>query len=156
MKKSLTLLLAVLGLVLLGGCSTPTSRIKDHPEVFAKFSPEQQELIKKGQIALGFDQEMVKLALGSPDRVRVRMDSRGSKEVWSYTSYRANTSVSVYGGWGGYYPYYPRAYAPYYGGWGWGYGGMWGGYPYGYSEAYEHFRVEFIGGKVTSIEQEES
>lgn len=155
MKKSLPGLLAVCALALLSACTTPDSRIKKNPDAFAKFPPETQEMIKKGQIALGFDQEMVRFAIGNPDRIRTRVDADGSKEVWSYTSYHVDTTVGFYGG---YYPGYYGAYAyrpwGYYPYWGAGFGGW--GYPYSGSIPYEQFRVEFRGGKVTSIEQEES
>jgi len=154
MKNFLPGLLAVFALALLSACTTPDSRIKKNPDTFAKFPPEVQEMIKKGQIALGFDQEMVRFAIGNPDRIRTRVDENGSKEVWSYTSYHSDVSVSV-----GYYSgYYPGFYGHYYRPWGyypyWGYGGW--GYPYSASIPYEHFRVEFRGGKVISIEQEEA
>ena len=154
MKNILSGLLAVFALVLLSACSTPETRIQKNPDAFAKFPPEVQEMIKKGQVALGFDQDMVRFAIGKPDRVRTYLDANGSKEIWSYTSYHVDTSVGFYGGYGypgyyGAYAYRPWGYYPY-----WGYGGW--GHPYSASIPYEHFRVEFRGGKVISIEQEES
>lgn len=148
MKKLPISLVVAFVLLALAGCSSPASRIKKEPEAFARLAPEQQELIKQGKVALGFDQEMVKLALGDPDRVRTRLDSTGKTEVWHYTTHYTDTGFMIYGG------YYHR----YYGGL-WGYGGdPWGwSYPdHGYTMRVPHdrFRVEFREGKVASIEQE--
>ncbi|MCX7591755.1 MAG: hypothetical protein N2255_09020 [Kiritimatiellae bacterium] len=71
--------------LLLAGCvSTPAQRIACNPELFASFPPEVQEQIRKGQIAIGFDRDMVRIALGQPDRVYERRTETGIVEVWSY------------------------------------------------------------------------
>jgi len=128
----------------LSGCATPQTRIEKNPEIFARLTPAEQEMIKKGQAGVGFDQEMVKLALGEPDRVRARTDAKGTTEVWSYVTYD--------GGDGFPYPIYRGFYHRFYG---------WGDplYPYylNYSSrrAREQLRVSFDAtGKVASIEQE--
>jgi hypothetical protein len=53
--RILSLATAALCAVLLAGCDTPESRIKDSPQVFARLNPDQQALVKNGQIAVGFD-----------------------------------------------------------------------------------------------------
>ena len=63
-KFSLSLA-AASGAVWLAGCSTPETRIKDHPEVFAQLTQQEQTLIKSGQVGVGFGPEAVKLALGT-------------------------------------------------------------------------------------------
>ena len=85
---SLLAVASVLGAVFLAACSTPESRISDHPDVFARLTPAQQALVKSGQVALGFDQDTVKLALGDPDRVTVRTNTQGQTQVWHYTTYQ--------------------------------------------------------------------
>ncbi len=132
-------LLAAVGLT---GCATPQTRIQKSPEIFARLTPAQQEMIKKGQAGVGFDQEMVKLALGEPDRVRARTDAKGTTEVWSYTTYDGDDG----------YPLYRGFYHRYYG---------WGDplYPYYLSHSSrrtrELLRVSFDAtGKVASLEQE--
>lgn len=130
------------GLILLAGCATPESRISKNPEVFARLTPEQQQLIKDGKVAIGFDMPMVKLALGDPDRVRTRTDAHGESEIWSYVTYEGDDGMILYRG------YYHRYY----------YGGGGPFYPYylGYPTRleHEHFRVVFREGRVVSIEHD--
>ena len=117
-------LIALAVLSLLAACSSPESRIKKEPgKLLPGSPPAQQELIKQGRVALGFDKEMVKLALGDPDRVRTRVDATGMTEVWHYVTYYTDSGTMIYTG------YYHRGYYGgygYYGGgpWGWGWGGI--------------------------------
>ncbi len=99
----------------LAGCSTPATRIKANPDAFARLTSQQQALVQAGQIALGFDFEAVKLALGEPDRIAVRIDADGETVIWHYVSYEANGHVLFTGhyhtgrrwwGWGPSYAYY--------------------------------------------------
>jgi len=126
----------------LTGCSTTEARIQKNPEVFLRLPSAQQEMIKKGQAGVGFDQEMVKLALGEPDRIVVRTDAQGSTEIWSYMIYDSNDGVLLYRG------YYHRYY-------------VWGDPFYPYYLSYsarrtrEQLKVVFdVSGKVAIIEQE--
>ncbi len=144
MKKTSTLLfaaVAALGVLFAAGCSSPEARIRKNPEIFARLTIEQQEMIQKGQVGIGFDAEMVKLALGDPDRVRTRTDNDGTSEIWSYVTYEGADGAMLYRGW------YHRS--------------RWGGGPYHpYYLDYparrerEHFRVTFRNAKVVAIEQE--
>jgi len=91
---------------------------------------------------VGFDQEMVKLALGEPDRIVARTDARGTTEIWSYQIYDSDQGMLLYRG------YYHRYYA-------------WGDpfYPFylNFSERRmrEQLKVGFdAAGKVGSIEQQ--
>lgn len=133
-------MVVTLAALCLAGCSTPESRIRKNPEAFARLTPAQQDLIRKGQVGIGFDQEMVQLALGEPDQIRTRTDARGMSEIWSYTTYEAPDGMMLYRGW--YHRYY-----------------YWGDplYPYYLSNPYrrehDHFRVTFRDGKVISIEE---
>lgn len=112
MKSFLSFLALVGGFALLAGCSTPESRIAKQPEVFNRLTPEQQSMIREGRVGIGFDQEMVKLALGDPDRIRERTDASGRSEIWSYVTYEGSDGVLLYRGWyhrgwgSPYYPYY--------------------------------------------------
>lgn len=112
MRYSLVALVTAVGLA---GCSTPSTRIKANPEIFARLTPEQQSLVKAGQIALGFDMDAVKLALGDPDRITVRTDADGRREIWHYATYEADGRILFSGyyhtsrnwwGVGWEYPYY--------------------------------------------------
>lgn len=144
MKTSLrAALLATLAaaLFLAAGCSTPASRIRKNPELFAQLSPDQQEMIRRGQVAIGFNAEMVRLALGEPDRLTTRTDQDSTSEIWSYITYDSPTGAPLYRGW--YHHYY-----------------MWGDpmYPYYLSvparRERERFRVVFRNGHVTQLEHE--
>ena len=143
MKTSkIYLVLAALFAVAFAGCATPEARIQKNPEIFARLTPAQQEMIKKGQVGVGFDREMVKLALGEADRVLARTDKAGTSEIWSYVTYDGGDGYPLYRG------YYHR----YYG---------WGDPLYPYYMNYpsrrmrEQLKVAFgADGKVSSIEQE--
>jgi hypothetical protein len=142
MKTILSVLMLVGGLALLSGCATPENRISKNPEIFARLTPEQQQLIKEGKVGIGFDPAMVKLALGDPDRLRTRTDSHGVSEIWSYVTYEGDDGMLLYRG------YYHRYY----------YGGGAPFYPYylGYPtrREHEHFRVVFRDDRVISIEND--
>ncbi len=131
---------AAVAMLVLAGCSTPQTRINQNPEAFARLTPEQQELIKKGQIAIGFDVEMVQLALGEPDHVITRTDAAGVSEIWTYTTYDMPDGMPLYRGW--YHRYYGLGPAyPYY-------------LSYPYRREYERVRVTFKNGHVISVEQQ--
>jgi hypothetical protein len=135
---------AALAALWLCGCSTPETRISRDPETFARLTSEQQSMIRSGQIGYGFTTEMVRLALGEPDRVHLRTDKSGTSEIWAYVSYEAPDDIGFYYGWyrrppywvgGG--PFYP---APFYEG-------------TGYQRERVDFRVVFRDGKAVAIEQ---
>lgn len=127
--------------VWLVGCSTPESRIRKNPEAFARLTPAQQEMIRKGEVALGFDQEMVQLALGEPSRIYTRTDASGTSESWSYTTYETADGMMLYRGWYHRYYSYGSPFYPYY-------------LSYPSRREREHFRVVFKEGRVIEIQAE--
>ena len=141
-RHTLHCLAVALAAFSLVGCSTTASRIRQNPELFASYSAEQQDLIKQGKVAIGFDMDAVRLALGAPDHVRTRVTNDGTTQIWSYVTYETPDGFPLYRGW--YHRYY-----------------RWGDpvYPWyvGYAgrREHEHFRVVFDRrGRVTAIEQE--
>ncbi len=74
----------LLAVVLLAGCSTPDSRIAQDQSAFDRLPAEAREKIRAGQVDVGFTPEMVRLALGEPDRVYLRQSDQGETEVWGY------------------------------------------------------------------------
>jgi len=138
--KTAALIFSVIALALFAGCSTPEARIQKNPEIFAKLSPSDQQLIREGKVGLGFSPDMVKLALGDPDRVFTRTDAQGTNESWSYTTYETDDGMLLYRG------YYHRF---------WG----WGDPLFPYYMSYptrrdrEYLKVVFTDGKVSAIEQ---
>lgn len=130
--------LLMLGVWLLAGCATPETRIKRSPEVFARLSPEHQALVKEGKVAVGFDADAVRLAVGDPDRTWTRTDASGVTQVWSYTTWTDRRGMPLYRGWYHYgssaYPYYMNDPA---------------------RREEEYFKVVFgPDGKVTAVEQD--
>ena len=138
--KKLTVVLALVAGFILAGCATPETRIRQNPAAFDRATPAQQEMIKQGKVDIGFDMELVQLALGVPDRTRERVDAQGKEVIWSYVNYEGADGVILYRGW------YHRGY--------------WGAPSYAYYADFpnrrerEHFRVVFKDNKVVQIEQE--
>jgi len=141
-------ILMIVAVAALAGCSTPASRIRANPGLFATFAPADQELVRKGEIALGFTPDMVRLALGKPDITSQRITSSGTTETWRYQNYDHQsaeyTSAYFYSSWGRSF-YRSR-------------GRFWGG---GWDLPYsnwgppltDYLRVTFTDGRVTEIER---
>lgn len=132
--RPLFLLLVV---ALLGGCaSTPDTRIANNRASFDSLPAEAQQKIRAGQVAVGFTPEMVRLALGEPDRVFTRHSDRGDTEVWGYRNRGPRFSIGLGVGTFG------RHSAV-----GGGLGVSTGGY-----DPEEKIRVEFREGRVTAVD----
>ena len=130
---------AALGLVLAAGCSTPETRIQKNPDAFARLTPAQQDLIKKGQVGLGFDETMVRLALGEPDRIRTRVSAEGTTVVWIYADWDNDDGMPLYRGW--YHRYWGDPFYPYY-------------MSYPGRRMYDQTRITLKDGKVVEVDQE--
>ena len=135
---------ALLTLAALAGCATPEARIKDNPGAYSNLTPEQQELVKKGEVGLGMPEAAVQLALGKPDRVTEHTDASGQQNIWHYTQVQGYAAATAY-------PYvysYPRFYDPFF----------FGSYPTLYTAPVQtetdRIRVIFKDGVVTAIERE--
>ena len=89
--------------LLFAGCSTTDSRIQENEAAFQALSPAQQEKIRAGDVEVGYTQEMVRMALGAPDRSYTRTTDQGTVEVWAYRSKAPAVSFGfgVAGGGGG-------------------------------------------------------
>jgi len=128
-------------MLVLAACATPDARIKRNQAAFDVLAPTEQALIREGKVAVGFTPEMVRLSVGDPDQRWSRTDADGTSEMWSYTTYDSALGSPLYRG------YYHR---------------YRGGYPFYYDSLYtrdarprEYFKVRFVSGKVTEIEQEQ-
>ena len=67
------------------GCATsPESRIADNSEMYDGFPDEVQEMVADGEISIGFNRDMVFLAMGTADEVTAEHAEDGSVEVWTY------------------------------------------------------------------------
>lgn len=79
------LLVATMSLLMLAvSCATTDSRIAKHQTEFNSWPPDVQEKVRAGKVELGFTPEMVRVALGDPDRVISRTTDRGVSEGWVY------------------------------------------------------------------------
>jgi len=128
---------------MLAGCASPSARIRANPQLFASFPADVQGKVRQGQVDLGFTRDMVRMALGEPNRTYQRQTTNGTTDVWSYTAYEyvsdrqlADTVVAV-----------PDAqgrirFVP-----------DWVWVDTQRRNEYEHLRLEFTGDKVTAVER---
>ncbi len=65
--------------------STPERRIAKNPELFESFPADVQENVRAGIIRIGYDRDMVRLALGDPNRISTRQREGEVLEIWTYT-----------------------------------------------------------------------
>src|SRR5205085_6993978 len=105
---ALTLSLSVSALFF-SGCATPEQRITDHPEIYQRLSPRDQDLVKVGKIREGMGMDAVYLAWGTPDQKGTGVARGHSVETWIYNDYYYANSPYPY-------PYGPFGYGGYYGG----------------------------------------
>lgn len=82
--KTLVLLLTLSLLMLAASCATVDSRVQDNQAAFDSWPADVQEKVRAGKVDVGFTQEMVRVALGEPDRVMSRTTDRGVAEGWVY------------------------------------------------------------------------
>ncbi len=80
-------------LLLGAGCvSNPTDpkqiakRRAERPLAYAALPPAQRELVDRGQIQVGMNEDAVYLAWGQPAQVLRRGDTSGEQTTWLYTS----------------------------------------------------------------------
>ena len=88
---------AALLLVLLGGlaCASANSRISASQEVFDGYPPEVQEQIRAGEVAVGFTEEQVLMALGKPDRRTQVVADDVAAEVWTWTTSKPGFGIGI-------------------------------------------------------------
>ncbi|HWU69060.1 MAG TPA: hypothetical protein VN046_09300 [Stenotrophobium sp.] len=94
----LQVILTLLATLVLAACATPATRIKDHPDRYAALTPEQQTLVRQGQVALGMPAAAVELALGKPSSITERTDSKGEVQVWHYADPQSSLTAVSYSG----------------------------------------------------------
>jgi hypothetical protein len=77
----------ITGALIFAGCSTPQTRISEHPDFYQNLSHKDQVLVNQGQIRIGMSQTAVWLAWGSPDQKIVGNMGGGPTETWLYIYY---------------------------------------------------------------------
>jgi len=82
-------LLAAVAALLSSCASTPESRIRQNPDVFAALDAADQELVRRGELRMGMSPEAVVLAVGRPSRVdQVVEVGTPPREIWLYAGTR--------------------------------------------------------------------
>lgn len=85
MTHALRLSSVALLLLLLAGCATtPSQRIQKNQELFDSLPVAEQARIRGGQIAIGYTADMVRIALGDPQRQLARRTPDGESTIWLY------------------------------------------------------------------------
>jgi hypothetical protein len=106
MKRRFFLRASTLGLAagafILASCSTPQTRISEHPDVYQSLSHRDQALVSQGQIRIGMSRTAVWLAWGSPDRKIIGNVGGRPTETWLYVYY-ATYPYWYYGPWDPYF-----------------------------------------------------
>lgn len=102
MKTSLPLWMVLAALALSAGCSSsPASRIAKNRAEFDAYPADVKEVIRKGEVRVGFTPAQVRLALGEPDRVLTRTSEAGVSDVWIYRDKGSRLGFGVGFGVGG-------------------------------------------------------
>src|SRR5262247_972387 len=106
MKRRFFVRASTLGLataaIILTNCSTPQTRISEHPDLYQSLSHRDQALVNQGQIRIGMSRTAVWLAWGSPDQKMMGNMGRGLTETWLYVYY-ATYPYPYYGPWDPYF-----------------------------------------------------
>jgi hypothetical protein len=100
------------GTLIVTACSTPQTRISEHPDLYQTLSPRDQALVNQGQIRIGMSRTAVWLAWGSPDRKIVGNMGGGPTETWLYIYYA--TYYPPYAPWGPWAYFGDPFYDPFY------------------------------------------
>ena len=86
--KGFRVVLATACWLFASGCNLFTPpverRIEKNQEVFDSYPPEVRENLRLGQIQLGYDEDMVIISLGHPNRRYLRYDAQGRSVIWVY------------------------------------------------------------------------
>ena len=71
--------LCALSIALIRSCSTPSQRIVENEPQFNSYTAAEKRLIRTGQIAVGFDEDQVRMSLGDPSRIKSDTNSNGTR-----------------------------------------------------------------------------
>jgi hypothetical protein len=72
-----TLTIASIVALMLACASTPDSRISEKQSLFDSYSEEVQSNLRQGKVDVGYDEDMVQMALGEPDETSVETSEAG-------------------------------------------------------------------------------
>ena len=82
--RPLAMLIGLATSLLFSGCDTVAVRVLTNYDTFSKLDPKVRANIVRGRVALGYTPEMVRLALGRPNRSYAPSYLGGREETWTY------------------------------------------------------------------------
>lgn len=83
-------LFCILLFILTSACSTTNSYIRQNQALFDSYSLSDQRLIKSGQIAVGFTEMQVRMAIGAPSRIVPDTRPNSTRYIWEYVDIQAS------------------------------------------------------------------
>ncbi|MGI9295404.1 MAG: hypothetical protein ACR2PS_15605 [Pseudomonadales bacterium] len=92
------ILFFTLSIVLLSACSTISSRIQQQQELFDSYPPATQVAIQNGEVKVGFNADMVQMALGKPSHTALQATTDGTLTTLSFSKKRPGLGFSIGGG----------------------------------------------------------
>jgi hypothetical protein len=99
-KSTLLLAAATIGAAIgLTGCDTFASRARERSATYEQLDPGTQQRLKRGEINVGDNSDMVYIALGQPDERRTLTTPDGQQDVWVYRTYWQQYEGSAWVGW---------------------------------------------------------
>lgn len=98
-RMLMTLVAASAALTFFAGCNTFQSRARERSATFEALTPQDQQRLKKGQINVGDNADMVYIALGHPDDRRLITSADGTHEQWIYRTYWEQYEGTAWAGW---------------------------------------------------------
>jgi hypothetical protein len=101
--KALVTSVVILCAAGLTGCSTFNSRAQQKAAVYNTLAPQTQQRLEKGKISIGDTQDMVFIALDTPDAKRDITTANGAESVWIYKTYWEDYAGTGWVGWHRYY-----------------------------------------------------
>lgn len=93
--KTICQLICIAVIALTSACSSTSSRISKDETLFNTYTPAEKKMIRTGQVAVGFDQDQVRMALGDPDREATVENAGGKQIVWEYRNIKPSLGFSV-------------------------------------------------------------
>ncbi len=63
--------------------------------MFDSYPPEERAIIERGEVAIGFTRDQVRLALDIPDRVLTQTTEAGVAEIWIYREKNARFGLGL-------------------------------------------------------------
>lgn len=84
--------------LLIAACGTTKSkRIEQNQAQFNTYTAAEKRMIRTGQVAVGFDQDMVRMALGEPSNRKTSDTAGGTQTVWEYREIKPSVGVNLGG-----------------------------------------------------------